>query len=77
MIDAFEELRAMRDRIDRMADSMWRSVSSKMRSMDTNMLVPCMDVSEKDGNLLIEMDMPGVKKEDIDIRLTEMGLEVT
>lgn len=76
MIDAFEELRVMRDRIDRMAENVWRSGMPRGINMDATMLVPCMDVSEKDGNLLIEMDMPGVSKEDINIKLTEVGLSV-
>jgi HSP20 family protein len=38
---------------------------------------PVMDVIEDDANIIVKTDLPGVKKEDIKIDITEDTLEIT
>lgn len=40
-------------------------------------LMPSLDMYRSNGNLVIEIDMPGIEKKDIDLRLTEDSLSVS
>lgn len=43
----------------------------------STMQKPLADVVETDGELIIKTDLPGVKKEDINVNLTESTVEIT
>ncbi len=44
------------------------------RSLTSAMAMPRVDVYEKDGNLMIAAELPGIKKEDIDLEIEEGDL---
>lgn len=73
--DPFSELERMRDRIDRMMDE-WGGRRFEFLAPEVRVRIPPMDIKKKGGNLVIEMDMPGLSKEDINLRLTENRLSV-
>ena len=54
-------------------DSMWAPLHEEMRD---HLLTPRVDVVENDNKYLIDVDMPGVKKEDISITLNNGMLTI-
>jgi HSP20 family protein len=59
--------------IDRMMEDFW-----KVGDLSRNGIrAPAVDMFREDGNLKIEMDMPGVDKEDIIVRLIDNSLCVS
>jgi HSP20 family protein len=59
--DPFADFGLMRQRIDRMFEDLTDGEQGATRAK--------IDVIEKEGNLLVRADMPGIKPEDIDIEV--------
>lgn len=59
--DPFADFGLMRQRIDRMFEDLTDGEQATTRAK--------IDVVEKDGNLVVRADMPGVKPQDIDIEV--------
>ena len=62
--------------LESLFDDLWRSFDrpSLLRqqlSGQDQWFRPSMDIKEKEGNYLIEVEIPGVKQEDVDIRLDD------
>ena len=79
--DPFTLLRQMASDMDRMfADAPWPTISAKGRDVDTPALVnwvPGIDVFEKDGRLVTRIDLPGLKKEDVKVEVTDGHLAIS
>ncbi len=61
--DPFEEISRMQDHLSQLFSEL--SPSGEMKTLDT--LSPMMDVQEKDAEIVVKADMPGVDKEDVEI----------
>jgi HSP20 family protein len=61
--DPFEEISRMQDRLSQLFSEL--SPSGEMKTLDT--LSPMMDVQEKDKEIVVKADMPGVDKKDVEI----------
>ena len=67
MYDPFEEIRRLHEYIDRMFGEMFtRAPSYELRS-----LTPPVDVIDEGDVFRIVVEVPGVRKEDLDVRVTE------
>ncbi len=70
--DIFEEFERRLRRMERLLDNL---TMPEIRELE-NFKIPLADLREKDGKFVIEIELPGVKKEDIHITATEREIEV-
>jgi HSP20 family protein len=70
--EPMQELVRLRDEMDRIFG---RSIEGTFAG-DGQMWSPSVDVHEENGNLVIKADLPGVKKEDVNIMATEDALTI-
>ncbi|MDQ5986983.1 MAG: hypothetical protein CSYNP_02719 [Syntrophus sp. SKADARSKE-3] len=40
-------------------------------------IIPAMDIFEEDGNIVVTAELPGIRKEDIDVRLTDGTISIS
>ncbi len=67
--DPFSELEEMRNRLARMFDFA-SPVAWSREDLSPTIWAPPVDVKETDDKYTIEMDLPGVKPEDVDVQVT-------
>ncbi len=70
--DPFEEISRMQDRLGQLFSEL--SPSGEMKTLDT--LSPMMDVQEKDKEIVVKADMPGVDKKDVEIDIKDNMLYI-
>lgn len=79
--DPFAIVRQMRSDLDRMFDdSLWPSLrwpSFQTRTADTPTWSPTIEVFEKDNRLVTKVDLPGLKKEDVKVEVTDSRLTIS
>jgi HSP20 family protein len=79
--DPYTLLRQLASDMDRMfADAPWPTISGKGRELDSPALinwVPQIDVFEKDGRLVTRIDLPGMKKEEVKVEVTDGHLAIS
>ena len=61
----------MREEMDRMFESVM-----PMQPWTPGMMAPEVDVFEKDGNIVVKANVPGLRKEDIEITATEDSISI-
>jgi HSP20 family protein len=66
----FGLLRQMTSELDRMFDDPWTFRWPALQ-VDNAMWAPKVDVVEKDNRLITRVDLPGVKKEDVSVEVTD------
>lgn len=64
------------DELDNLLEGFFRPLRRKTESTAQSGTVPAMDVTERENEYLIRMDMPGVSREDIDITMSEGVLTI-
>ncbi len=71
MIDIFNEMENMRKKMDRMMQEFMRRpfISTSIRE-------PLMNIKDEGNALRLKFEIPGVKKEDISVHLTENTIEI-
>ena len=62
-IDPFDEMRRMQDRFDRL----FGEEGTRSELMDIDTLSPLVDIKEKDNDIIVTTDLPGVDKKDVSI----------
>lgn len=60
----------MRDEMDRMFEGMMPS------QLWTGVIAPAVDVYEENGNIVVKAEVPGLKKEDIEVTATEDSISI-
>ncbi len=65
------------DELDNLLEGFFRPLRRRTENGAAAGAVPAMDVTERDNEYVIRMDMPGVSREDIDITLAEGVLTVS
>ncbi len=74
-MDPFRELRAIREELDRVFDSFFgRSSLPAEREV---LWVPAMDVEERDDAFVVRLELPGLKKDEVKISITDNVLTVS
>lgn len=81
--DPFDELRRMEEWMDRVFRETWVPYYMERQTLPktaeeelTETATPFIDIKEKEGELIINADMPGVEKEDITINIRGDMLEI-
>lgn len=72
--EPFKELAALRDEVDRLFDSFFGrlpSIEIERRWM------PAINLEETEEEYIVNAELPGIKKEDIELKLTEDGLTIS
>ena len=66
--------------IDRMLEDTSRTIDAIKTDLEKSVVdytfVPGKDIIETDDDVIVHVDLPGVKKEDIELRITETKLKV-
>jgi len=68
--DVFEEMRKVQKEMEKMFSQM----SKQMKISELK--EPATDIIEKDGKVIVKVDMPGVNKEDIDLAITKDSISI-
>jgi HSP20 family protein len=69
----FDQLNSLRDEINRLFDTPLANGGSDV----LNAWAPALDLYEENDNLILRAELPGMKKEDIDISLHENTISVS
>ncbi len=73
--DPFREMAEMRDRIARMFNDFFRE-TPRVGATEAIEYLPLTDIEETENDIVIKMEIPGLKKEDINIEATENSISV-
>lgn len=74
-VDAQRELVELRDRLDRLMESIWQTTDGML---ETDLgWAPAVDVEEADDAWIVEAELPGTKEEDITLELHGSELSVS
>ena len=60
----------------RFSDEIDRMFAGERESGEPGMWLPSVDIRERDNNLVISADLPGLGKEDVTVEVTEEGLTI-
>jgi HSP20 family protein len=69
----FELIRRFTDDMDRL----FEGVGSRWRGSSSMMWSPPIEISEKDGQLTVRAELPGITKEDVKVELSPEGLTIS
>lgn len=61
----------LRNELEQFFDRPWLAFSRKARNLEKTPWMPTMDVFEKNGELIVKADLPGMKKEDVTVTLED------
>lgn len=67
----------LREEMDRLWATMMSTPWRPFRSLETSKLMPTMDVFEKDGQLHVKVELPGMTAKDVEISISEGALTIT
>jgi len=67
----------LREEMDRLWATVMSSPWRPFRSLDTQKLLPSIDVFEKDGQLHVKVELPGMTASDVEITATEDSLKIS
>lgn len=70
--EPFSELRRMRDDMDRLFQTFWQAPAQVAEA--PSMAMPAIDVFEKDNNVMLKAELPGLNKDDIEITATDESI---
>jgi len=73
--DPFRDMVSIRDEIDRLFDGFFGRMPAK-RSVMEGIWAPLVDIEETKDDILIRAELPGMKKEDIKISVSEGRLQI-
>lgn len=74
MTDLFEEMKRMFDEMERMRREMERMFEKSMKQFEK--IRPRTDVIETKDEIIVRMDIPGMKKDEIEIYVSPRSVEV-
>jgi len=67
--------------VERMLEETARTIDDIKHDIEKSIIdytfVPGKDIIETDEDIIVRVDLPGIKKEDIDLKLTETNLKIT
>lgn len=76
-LDPFEELRRMQERMSRLFEGLPESVGPSLPVSPEITQTPYVDVVDRDNDIIVTADLPGVDKKDIKIDVRDDILEIS
>ncbi len=76
-IDAFEEIRRMQERMTRLFEELPEALGSSSPEGQGTTQMPYVDIINRDNDVVVTADMPGVDKNDIKINVRGDTLEIS
>lgn len=73
----FDELKRMRKAIDTMFKDFFGTRFSESELTEADVWTPPTDITETENEIIVTTDIPGVSREDIDLRISEDALEIS
>ena len=73
----FDELKRMRKAIDSMFKDFFGTRFSESELTEADVWTPPTDITETENEIVVTTDIPGVSREDIDLRISEDALEIS
>lgn len=74
--DPFKNVAALQDRINRIFEETFPRSREMNEDITTCAWTPSVDVYESDEGIVVEMDLPGVRKEDVAVEIKENILDI-
>jgi len=71
----FNPFGMMREFSDEM-DNMYKSLAPKMGKLGAELFAPAVDIKLADGKLIVTADLPGLKKEEVKLEVTDNALVI-
>ncbi|WP_407354787.1 Hsp20/alpha crystallin family protein [Methanolobus sp. WCC5] len=65
--DPFDEMKRMQERLNRL----FAEEGKRSEMLDIDTFSPLVDIKEKDNNIIVTTDLPGVEKKDVNIDIKE------
>ncbi|MDO9557383.1 MAG: Hsp20/alpha crystallin family protein [Coriobacteriia bacterium] len=75
--DPFVDLLALPREMDRLIDWPRSPLRPAMRESENQLLVPTMDVMHRNGDMVVRVELPGIKQDDIDISVSDNMLIIS
>ena len=72
--DLFRPFEEIQREMDRLFNDAFKGLSDQSR--ETTMFSPEVDIYEKDNSVFIEMDIPGIKKDELEIKVEDDVLSI-
>lgn len=76
----WEEMKRMQEEMDRLFDNFFSFRNKNLLESSSNELVnykePSADIWETDKNVMVEVEIPGVDKKDIQVKIDESGIDI-
>lgn len=72
----FTEMSRLRDEMERMMDRFFE-LPERRTEFGATMWVPSVDVYDKDGNVVVEAELPGMKREEVEVTLEDSTLTIS
>jgi HSP20 family protein len=76
-MDPFEELRRMQERMSRLFEELPEALGPSAPARMESTQMPYVDVVDRDNDIIVTADMPGVDKKDIKINIRGDMLEIS
>ena len=69
--EPFRDLVSLQDRMNRLFDESFRGIGRGAEESDFSLgaWAPAVDIFEKDGNIVLKAELPGVDPKDVDVRV--------
>ncbi|HET9449586.1 MAG TPA: Hsp20/alpha crystallin family protein [Aggregicoccus sp.] len=75
--DPFMMMRDMREEMDRMLEGMDSILAESGAPFGERLFSPQIEVSERNGMFVVRADLPGLKREDIDVEVTDDAISLS
>ncbi len=70
------DISRLRDEMDRMFEQFFPSESREIPTISTTARMPSVDVYDREGNLVVEAELPGMKKDDVEVSIEDHTLTI-
>lgn len=74
--EPLSDISRLHNEMDRLFDGVFGNYEPMLKFSESGRFVPSIDIYEKDGNLTVKAELPGVSKENIEIQTTKDSLTI-
>ena len=74
--DIFKDMIKLQKEMDRLFNKFTESIKTIPTSLKGLQYIPSSDIKETENSVLVTFDLPGINKEDIDLKVTKTSIEI-